>query len=198
MLSISAFLVAATMTASPGGLDPGTRAKLDAGKVVVTTRKVPGLKVPEVVAMGVVDAPPEAVWPHVDRCSEYADFLPKTIRSEELSREGTEVRCIIEVDLPFPLGTLWNESVAQHLALPGRKFVRRWKMTRGTYEVNQGAWELEPWGPDGRKTLLTYRVAADPNIPIPASLGKLFQSKAMPGVIEAVRKRVARAAKGKG
>ena len=172
------------------GLDQDQRARLDRGEVIVSTRELPGEEVPEVRVLGVVNAPPKEVWKAVDRCGDYKEFLPRVVESAQLERDEERVICSLRIDLPFPFGELWYENEALHKALPGHRFLRRWRLIKGSYEKNHGAWELCPWGKDGRKTLVDYHFVAIPDLFIPTSLQMSIQKRGLPGVIKALSKRV--------
>lgn len=192
-LLLACLLLLPLLPARGEPVPPAEELRLTRGEIIVSSRQLPGKAVPEHTARGVVDAPPEAVWEVVDRCGDYARFMPLVQASRELERQGERVVCRIEIDLPFPLPNLWSVTEATHVALPGRLFARRWHMRAGSYTVNDGAWEVAPWGEGGQRSLVTYRIQVMPDMVLPDALMGSLQKSSLPDVIQALRKRVARA-----
>ncbi|MGM0578715.1 MAG: SRPBCC family protein [Myxococcota bacterium] len=178
---------APALSADEDDAQDATRARLDAGEVLVFTEEVPDSDTPRVKALGVVDAPPDKVWRVVDRCGDYAETMIKTRSSEEVSRKGGRVRCDITVKLPFPLKNLRAVTDAVHTVKPGEKWSREWKLVEGDYDRNSGSWNLVPFDDEGTRTLVVYEVHADPKIRIPAGIQRMAQKKSIPNLFEHLR-----------
>lgn len=142
---------------------------------------------PTFVAQAIIDAPPSVVWQIVSRCDDFSRIMPRVLASKELSRKGDNVVCQVTIDMPFPLSDLTSVTAAVHRedATLGN-FSREWKLVKGDYQVNEGAWILRAL-PNGKRTLATYRVTARPNIPVPSSLAALFQQGPLVKSMQAVR-----------
>jgi len=169
---------------------PLDTAALERGEILVSSRPVAGYQVPEFEALCLVEATPEKVWAVIDRCAAYAGFMPRVSRSEELSRQGTLVTCLLEIDLPFPLGSLLSVTEADHLALGDRRFTRRWRLQRGDFVLNQGRWEIAPWG-DGARSLIRYSVITQPRTALPDRLQSYFQRRGLFDILGSLRRRLA-------
>lgn len=173
-------------------LDPALRARLDRGEVVIETAPVPGSALPRVLLDAVIEAPPESVWPLINNTGDYCRTMPAVKRVEELSREpgaeGDRVRVRLTVGMPFPLKDLTSITNARHTERPGELYRRAWELESGDYEANSGAWTLTPFEGDGRRTHVRYQVHAVPRIRIPGAIQQLVQKKALPRLIEHLRK----------
>ncbi len=138
---------------------------------------------------GLIDAPPEKVWPHIDRCGDYKRFLPRVSDSEELSRAGDQVRCRVVIDTPWPLADLTSVTRATHFVTP-TLYKRSWALESGDYLVNEGSWTLTPH--DGGRTLAVYEIRSQLRQDVPAVVRDLAQRRAMPEMMAAVRRRAAK------
>ncbi|MEZ4268202.1 MAG: SRPBCC family protein [Myxococcota bacterium] len=167
-----------------------SRARLDAGEIIIKTSKVEGSGVPRVKAMGVVDAAPEAIWAVVERCADYKKTMIRTADSEEVSRKGNVVRCRVTIELPFPLKNLTATTDAIHTVVAGKKWQRRWSLVDGDYKRNTGSWTLIPFDDSGKRTLVIYEVHAEPNVALPDSIQRLAQKKSLPDLFEHLRETI--------
>lgn len=173
----------ALLVATAGSPD---EARLAAGEILVEGRPLPGSDVPQAVARAVVDAPPEKVWAVVSDCARYQSTMPGILESKLVSSnrkpDGSEIRvCRVVTDLPFPFDDLVSVTRGVHVVEPGRLWQRSWTLVEGDYERNNGSWRVEPFGTDGRRSLVTYIVHAKPKMALPTSMivaashGKLRQ-----------------------
>lgn len=179
-----AILTVSLAIALVSGAEDDRTTKLNRGDVLVDTRPLAGSDVPEVILDAVVDAPPERVWPLLDRCGDYAKTMVRMKDTKELSRVGDIVRCESVVEMPWPLSNLHGILVAQHTAGPP-KWVRDWKMESGDFKRNEGSWTLTAW--PGGKTLIEYRMRSEPNIPIPQFIQGMATRAALPDMIVKLR-----------
>lgn len=171
-------------------LDANVKRRLATGEVLVSTEPVPGMPAPRLVVLAVVEAAPEAVWIHISNPKTHEQFMPRVKRTEELWREGDENRMRTTIDMPFPLKNLTATSKGKHTVEPGVRWERAWKMESGDYVVNEGAWVLEPFDGDAKRTLVSYSAVVHPKIPIPKMIQNSVQESAMPKMIDALRERV--------
>jgi hypothetical protein len=162
------------------------RQRLEAGEILTWTAPVAGRSVPSTKAVGVVDAPPAAVWPIIDECARYEDTMPSTLDSEELERQGDHVRCRGVGDLPFPFSDLPTETDAIHTVEPGKLYRREWKQRSGDFNANEGRWTLVPWG-DGSKTLATYEAMTEPKMAMPDFILRWATESVLPEMIATLR-----------
>lgn len=167
-----------------------TRSKtnaLDRGKILIKKVPVRGSDVPEVVVHAVVDAPPPEVWEVVSDCDQFAHRLPWVKHARQLKRVGNQVTCTTTVDMPFPFSDLTATTRATH-EQKGGAFTRRWKLLKGDYHFNTGSWTVQPFGGDGSRSLLTYKLHVDPKTSVPRWLREKAERSVIPKLIEAVRK----------
>jgi len=173
-------------------IDPATQARLARGEVIVTTEPVAGSGAPKIIVRAVIDAAPEQVWDLIDKSALYMRFMPRIKKSEELTRDGDDVRTRITVDMPFPLKNLTATTQARHTVEPGVRWVRAWQLESGDYRFNEGSWTLTPFDGEAGRTFALYQIRVLPKMPIPKRIQSAVQEKAMPGMIEAVRGEVRR------
>lgn len=188
--AIGLTLVLATSVAAGPKLTDEQRTKLEAGEILTRVKDVEPHSATLAHAVGIVDAPPAAVWKHIDACGDYSKFLPRVAESEEMSRKGEDVVCRTVVSFPFPIGDVPSEMACRHRVLGEDRFQRQWKGIKGPYHVNEGSWNLFPWGEDKKRTLVVYSIKVAPEVQIPQALRRKVQEMTLPNVIEAVRKRV--------
>jgi len=168
----------------------GKKARLGAGEILVSSKKVPGSEQPRATVMGVIDAPPEKVWGIISKCADYKRTMVRVSESRQLWKKGNVHRCRVTVDLPFPLSTLTATTDAVHKVVPGKKWQRTWSLVEGDFERNSGSWTLAPFDSASQRTLVIYKVHAVPNLPIPDGIRRAAQRKTLPGIIENLRKQV--------
>jgi len=188
---VLALLVLAALPA----FDAEQRAALERGEVLIEKLEPTGGDGVSARVVGVVSAPPERVFPIVDDCSRFHEFMPRTKRSEERYRTERTSKCYVEISMPFPLKDLWAETLVTREPPSEGVWRREWKLHKGSYRRNSGSWTLYPWGEGGRKTLAVYVMDAAPNVPIPDALARAAQSSSLPDLYEAIRARAARPAK---
>lgn len=142
-------------------------------------------------AFGIVNAPPEKVFAVVEDCARFKEFMPRTKDSALRRMEGEARICFVEISMPFPLSNLWSEVRSVSKPLPAGGFERSWTMIKGTYSRNNGKWTVQPWGADGQRSLVTYRVDVNPDSMVPDAIIRKAQTSSLPDMYEALRKRVA-------
>lgn len=171
-------------------LTPGVSARISRGEVVVASETVPGAATPKILVTAVIEAAPAQVWKVIDDSSSYSAYMPRVKESRELSRAGREVRTRLTVEMPFPLKNLTATTRADHEVVEGERWVRSWDLAEGDYKRNSGSWTLTPFQGDATRTLVAYVLHVEPKIRIPKKIASAVQERAMPALIEAVRKRV--------
>lgn len=185
---LSAAVVAAQPVVVPALSDPEKR-KLDSGGVILHELKPTDNRGVSAESFGVVDAPPDEVWPVVRDCEHFSQFLPSTKKSWKKT-EGAEVICFDEIELPFPLTNLWAENRTVMREDPANHFTREWSFLKGTYRRNRGSWRVVPWGDEGKRSLVVYMVDSDPSMLVPDVILRAAQTGSLPKLFEGVRKRV--------
>ena len=166
-----------------------TQERLDKGELITSKKKVAGSEFPETIGMMVIDAPARAIWPVLDRCSDYKRTMQRVKKSKEIWRKGSKVRCEVVIDMPSPLDDLRTVTDAVHTVIPGKKWVRAWNMVEGDFKTNRGSWTLVPFDAEGSRTLVIYKVHAVPKTAVPDMVIRLAQKKALPKALEHLRSR---------
>lgn len=169
-------------------VDPHCAGRLDRGEVVIESSPEPGSATPRVTAWGVVEAPPAAVWALIDGVSDYQRVLPGVKRSQELSRDGSQVQARVTVGLPFPLKDLSATTAGEHLDLGDGVYLRSWSLVEGDYHKNSGCWVMGPFRANPRRTLLVYQLHVEPKTKIPNKIQDMAQKKALPRMFDQLRK----------
>jgi uncharacterized protein YndB with AHSA1/START domain len=171
------------LLAVPGVAAAGDEPRLDRGEIVVESRPVRGSDYQEVVARGVIDAPPTRVWKLLTHCARFRRTLPRILASKELSRktDGDVVRvvCQITADMPWPYSDL-TEVTEARLTVKDGVWRRSWRLLRGDYKENQGSWELRRFRGGERRTLLTYRAIVVPTSWVPGWIRRAAQRRTLP------------------
>lgn len=180
------------MASEAWGVAGKTRARLDKGELITSTKKVPGSEFPQSVGMMVIDAPAQPIWKILDRCGDYKRTMQRVKRSKEIWRKGSKVRCEVLIDMPTPLDDLRTVTDAVHTVVPGKKWVRSWSMVEGDFKSNSGSWTLVPFNDAGTRTLVIYKVHAVPKTAVPDMVIRLAQKKALPKALEHLRSRFKR------
>jgi hypothetical protein len=194
--------------------------RLARGEIVVT--RLPAAHKRELGgrSQGVIAAPLDRVWAVLNRSGEFADYMPNFHVSwlvdraamgdvepgrrwqrgelEEAVAEfrladwpGDTVLFYNVLDMPFPVSDRWyllemTRDKAAHLI--------SWNQVIGNLKSTTGSWQLAPWL-DSRHTLATYTTVSDPGIALPGFVLDMGLNQSLPGVIRALRKRVAQPGK---
>jgi hypothetical protein len=171
-------------------------------------------------SQGVIAAPLDRVWAVLNRSGEFADYMPNFLASwlvdrtamgdiepgrrwqraelEEAVAEyrladwpGDTVLFYNVLDMPFPVSDRWyllemTRYKAAHLIC--------WNQVIGNLKSTAGSWQLAPWL-DSRHTLATYTTVSEPGIALPGFVLDMGLTQSLPGVIKALRKRVAQPGK---
>lgn len=173
-------------------VSPEARAQdkgLAKGKIRVQTEKVKGSDIPRVVVTAVVDAPPPKVWEVVSNCDKFEQRMPNIEQARIVSAKGNVVICEVEIDLPFPLSNLTARTRGIHHVGP-KVWSRKWSLIRGDYSFNDGSWVLTPYGKDGKRTLVVYKVHAEPDTHVPDWVREKAQKSSLPKMIKRIRQEV--------
>lgn len=184
------FVSALPALAGPPSLSARARSKLAKGEVIVKERTPTNDEGVAARAMGVIKAPPARVWPAIEDCDRYKEFMPRTKRSEIRGRFEGGHDCFIEVEMPAWFDNLWSVARARNVVHPDGSFTRRWTLVKGTYSHNTGGWSLYPHGPGGQHTLLVYEIDINPDVSFPDWIISAAQTSALPDLFDSIRKRV--------
>ena len=184
------------------GTDPADGwAQESAGKdVVIHSRARAGSGVKEFRAVGVIDAPPAAVFAVLDDSEAYPSFMPYTSEVRVLKRDKNTVLAYQRLELPIVSDrdyTLRSKH-QRWLGPDGPIYWIRWEPANdlgpaekpGVQRVNicEGGWLLEPTESGGTRAI--YTIYTDSGGAIPAALANNGSRMAIRKVFDAIRKQV--------
>ena len=174
----------------PPALDASERDELDTGGVVV--RELPGSEGEgiAVLVVGLVEAPPGAVWAVMADCEEQDEFLPRISHAAVRDRDGDQHTCDLVVDLPFPFEDAKAATRHRVRRLPDGGYQRSWRLAAGdwSYERHDGSWTVHPYA--GGRALLVNRMHLQPKTVLPLWFVRTAQAQQAPASFDAIRARV--------
>jgi hypothetical protein len=175
----------------PPELDEGDRSRLAAGEVLVRDLPSSDADGVAVLLIGIVDAPPAAVWAVMADCEEQEEFLPRISYAAVRDRDGDTHVCDLVFDLPFPLDDARAATLQRVRRLADGGYQRRWQIAPGdwSYRHYSGSWTVHPWAGEG-KSLLVSRMDVLPKTALPAWFVRNAQTQQAPATFEAIRERV--------
>ena len=161
-------------SASPAPARPKLSAEhikaIEHGKVLEFSQKVKGSGVMMGKAIGIVEDVPEAVLYVLLAVDKYKHFLPRVTGSRITKRRGWDSYAVIHTDLPWPVKDVWVYLKLTRTDKPGRVYAIRWWMLNGTMKKYEGSALIEPYSRDGKQTVLTYKLLAEPQTSAPDSM----------------------------
>jgi len=192
---VATFLFALPVLAQPTPVIPSLSQdqvdRLNAGEVLVDLNA--DLDPPVGDAIGVIDAPPEAVFAIVSDFARQSSWLDDVTLSEVVGEEeGGIVLCHGITDTPWPMedrewtNRTWNGQMEVD-GVP--VYVSNWVYVPGSgnLEASEGYWLMVPWGDDGSKTLLRYYLVIDLGTPMPDFLLNWGSENMLPTRITGLR-----------
>lgn len=159
------------------------------GDIRSTTEAHDGLSVEWGKAVGVVDAPFDRVVEVVHDYANYRKFIPHFKKSKVLSRRGPNALVYMEANVVHGTVTLWAQMRIYKRSSSGDTEIIEGRMMDGNMSHFIARWELEPVE-DGSRTLVTFRILVDPDLPLPASVFSKENKKSARRTIRALRERV--------
>jgi ribosome-associated toxin RatA of RatAB toxin-antitoxin module len=189
-LSLLALTLTSRAVAARPSFTPEELSSLDQGKVLESSRNVPGTKV--MAGRGIILIPdkPEAVAYVVLELEKYKAFLPRIKDSRLVKKHGYSTFGVVETSLPWPAKDCWAYIKYTREDRPNRTFHVVWSMLNGNMKNHSGEATLEPWNKEGTKTLLTYEMRFEPHTAAPDSIVSEGVRKATSIMIQKIRLRV--------
>ena len=165
----------------------------------VWTREKPGSDVKEVRAVGEIDAPPAEVFKVISDYEHQKGNMPYVEDQKVFSRTEGEVVLWTVADFPLVSKRDWVIKSKLEKNIEGGKYRASWEVTElkealpaalgvVRLKINTGSWTLEPLD-EGKRTRGTYYIFTDPGGSIPSFIANKANTKALPDLFEAVRKR---------
>lgn len=144
-------------------------------------------------AVGLVEAPIDAVMGVVQNYGGYATFMPHFKTSKVLSQRGASALVYMQADVAKGTMALWAQLKIGPAANKGETRVIRAKMMSGNMSAMEAVWELTPV--DATRTMVAFQLVMDPKLPLPDSFITDQNVKAAKKTIKALRGVVAEQAK---
>lgn len=193
--------------------------KLKKGKVYAQITSLAGSNIFKCRAMGMVYAPREKVWEVLSDYNHFKHFMPNIsesfiVHEEAINKiernKGNQIKdwqnfekMLMEFrnekikgdllyfynrfNLPWPLKDRYY--ILEMWRRP-RSYTFYWRLFLGNTRVNDGSWVLMSFNGSKHKTLAIYTLYVDPGISISSALTRMAMKFALPGTINAVRKKV--------
>lgn len=161
--------------------------RLEKGEIITTSRTLPSSSVNEFTAMGIVNANWEDILEYYADVQNTRKFQNAIRKIDVIQENRAEMwrRAHYDLSLPWPIGQ--REFNLYLSANRDRRFIE-WKLERGNVKEQRGSYSTKELG--AKKTLVSYRVAADLDTWLPAWLINFIQAGTVPHVIEQARKDV--------
>ena len=171
------------------------------GELEIYSRRHDGTQLKEVLASGCIDVPPWVCKNVVDDVESFPEFMPYTVDSRIVARDGEDLIVYQRLDAPMIADRDWvmrtrNESRRREDGVI--EYKKTWRSAEGhgpepsegvvRILVNQGCWIFEPRA-KGEGTRVTYRVFTDPGGRIPNWMVNRANTKAIPKLFAAVAER---------
>ena len=137
-------------------------------------------------AVGIVDAPLEAVLAIVEDYASYEKFMPHFRASRVLSRRGSSALVYMQASIAADTMTLWAQLKVGPKPNVGATRVIEAKMVQGNMDAMHARWELAPV--DAQHTQVAFQLLLDPKVPLPSSLVSDENEKAAQKTIRALRR----------
>ncbi len=198
-MSITSALLLLALASGPESGKWELKAKEDG--VSVFSRERAGSRLPELKAIGLIDAPPAEVWKTISDYANYKKNMPYTEESKVLSTEqdGKVTLFYSVINAPFVSRRDYIIRLVDESDGSGTYKVSWTPVKEGPPPkdgvvrvlINDGYWLLEPRD-NGTKTFATYYLHTDPGGSIPRWIANKANDTAVPNVFRSVRKVVSK------
>jgi len=141
-------------------------------------------------AEAVVDARSADVLAVLSDYSQYAGMFPYFEKSKVLSQRGGDAIVYLEAKVLHGAATLWSQ-VRMSSKLSATTTIVEARMMKGKGNIGQllARWEITPVA-EGQRTLVSFQILVDPDLPIPDALVTDEMRKGAGQAMRALRKRV--------
>ena len=171
-------------------LEGDERSRLESGEVLVRDLPPGGSEGIGILVMGLIEAPPEAVWSIMSDCEKQDEFMPRILYSAVRDRDGDSHTCELVVDLPFPLEDARTQTRHHVRRMPDGGYQRYWELLPGdwSYRRASGSWTVHPYAPG--RSLLVNRMDLLLKASVPEWILRAAHARQGPETFEAIRVRV--------
>jgi len=162
--------------------------RIQKGEIIVHVEET-GEPIKRTLVTGLIDAPPEMVFPIYTDFESYPELFQSARSSEILKRDGNVLTCKVVMVFPWPLGSRWVTNTT-YLDPANTSFT--FKKVEGSVRIYEGALRVLPEGTGRSRVIYTAKV--DPALPVPAWLVNMISANYFPMAIERVRDKVEKSA----
>ncbi|MCC6749711.1 MAG: hypothetical protein IT371_18740 [Deltaproteobacteria bacterium] len=151
----------------PQGLSPQQLAQLARWEVLASSEQVSGAGVMQGKALGLFQEVPEALVHTILDIGRYKFYLPRMKSSRVVKVQGPHTFAVLETDFPWPVRDAWVYIKMTYTRTGARSYRLRWWMENGTLKQYTGEAEIVPFDAQATRTLLTYKLLAQPKTAAP-------------------------------
>lgn len=193
--SIVVFCLAAHVRAAAAPTQNPEKLAHSLGKRIATSQvEAKGLPVRWGKALAVVAAPPAKVVAQVRDYGNYQRLFPKLTKSKVLAKRGDRAMVYLEASILGGVHVLWAQLTLSSRNEPktarsAPSTVIEATMRRGNLATFRARWRLTPVQ-SGRKTLVSFALLVDPDLPLPPPLFSRENQKAAGWTINRLRLRL--------
>lgn len=189
LLTLFALVSAAVvLPASAQAGDVALSSELREGRIPTTRRPQPGTNVERGRAMVLIDAPADRVYEVIQNYALYKDFLPHFEISKVLSQRGASALIYVQVKIMKGAKTIWAELKLKPKQGAGDVRMIEAKLMKGNVDHFEALWEITPI--DDKRTLVSFEIVVDPDLPLPAGFVSDENAKTARKTLRALRERV--------
>lgn len=170
LAAITLLLLAPGLATARPTLQPDQLKALEQGRSLDFSNHVAGTNVKMGKSIFLIDDNPEAVAYVFLEIDKYKNYMPRITESRITKRSGWHTFAVVETDLPWPVKDCWVYAKFTRNNKPGRVYEIKFWMINGTMKNYNGTALIEPWTPDGKRTVITYEILFEPKTAAPHSM----------------------------
>ena len=186
--SLAVVFAAVVLPASAQAGELALSDELRSGAILTTKRPQPGTNVERGRAMILIDAPADRVYEVIQNYALYKDFLPHFEISKVLSQRGASALLYVQVKIMKGAKTIWAELKLKPKQGNGDVRMIEAKLLKGNVDHFEALWEVTPI--DDKRTLVSFEIVVDPDLPLPAGFVSDENAKSARKTLRALRERV--------
>ncbi len=181
-------------------IEEGWKRVKERESLCVYARKLEGSPIRQVMAKSIIEASPQAVLNAITDYPHYTEFMPYVAHSAVLKQEAGAQWVFQQLRFPWPISDRYYTIKLTVDERPDPEYYRvNWVLAdepkrEGEGEPtkeNRGYWALRALEGRPGMTHVVYFVHTDPGGDLPPWIANLANKRAVPKVIDAVRRRVA-------
>ncbi|MDH5490411.1 MAG: SRPBCC family protein [Myxococcales bacterium] len=168
--------------------DARTQADSMGDRIISGQSQAAGTSVEWGTATGVVARPAEDVLRVIRDYASYRDFMPHFRTSRVLARRGGRALIYFEVGIMRDAHTLWGQLDVRERTLQDGTLEIEARLMQGNMDHFRARWRVR--AVDATRSLVSFRILVDPDLPLPASVFTDENVKAARRSVGALRQRL--------